>query len=134
MRRAPILRAGAATALALLAASSTGCIHNHYYGTPNGMPACAMGSAGTTTEVALTPYGAICEVVPSRVEGGTVVAQSPAPAPAQPASPQAVAQAPQSRILVSQPRLASRPWRRTDPEGGLATTKVEGGLDDTLSR
>ena len=129
MRRARILRAGAATILALLAANSTGCIHNHYYGTAAGMPVCTTGPSGPA-EVAVVPYGAICEVPSSRVEGGTVVAQAPAQSPA----PAAVAQAPRSRVLVSQPRLASRPWRRTDPEGGLATTKVEGGLDDTLSR
>lgn len=128
MRRAPILRAGAASLLAALAvAANTGCIHNHYYGTAAGMPVCNTGPS--STEVAVVPYGAVCEV-PSRVEGGTVVAQSPTRSD----PPAAVAQAPQSRVLVSQPRMANRPWRRTDPEGGLATTRVEGGLDESISR
>ena len=120
MRHARRRRAGLGVLLAGIV-SSSGCTHNHYYGAA--MPACGPTVAGqTVTDGA--DYGAVCEVPNQVVSGGNVVAGRQAgtvviPAPKAP------------RVVVSEPRGNSRlAWRRSDPEEGLATTRVEGALDD----
>ena len=113
MRRPPMHRAGALILMAAGATAISGCIHNHYYGTVP--PACS------TTELGPVSIGSVCEV-PPRVGGGTVVSQ----APAGPNAP---------RVVVSEPARGPRlSWRRSDPEAGLATTRVEGGLDESVNR
>ncbi len=126
MRLAPILRAVASVGLAGLAWITSGCTHHHYYGA--GVPvACAEAPA----TIISSRYGEVCEV-PAQSGGATVVTQAPA------AAPRVVASAPRpSRVLVSEPRSSSPPvrgngrfsWHRADPEG-LATTRVDGALDD----
>ncbi len=118
MRRSRSIRAGA-LALTVAASGSTGCIsHNHYY-TASGVP------TYSTTDVGPFQIGTVCETAPGQVVNGTVVAQAtptttPAPAP---------------RVVVSQPSTSSRlSWRRTDPESGLATTRVEGAVEDSVNR
>jgi hypothetical protein len=109
--------------MALLTTSS-GCIHNHYYTPAAGCPPTVTSSAG------VVDYGALCEVPNQVVNGGTVVSGKPLVA-----SP-VLGGARPPRVVVSQPggsRLGS--WRNADPEGGLATTRVEGAIDDpTLKR
>jgi hypothetical protein len=94
-------------ALILLAglAGGTGCTHNYYYGTS--VPLCP--------EAEPVRVGSVCEV-----PGGTVVTQNAPPR--------------SSRVVISEPRGGSRlGWRRS--EEGLATSRVEGSLDDeTLNR
>ena len=127
MSRPRTTRAGAlALLLAACAPASTGCIHNHYY-TPGGVP------AYTTTDIGPVTIGSVCEVPPSRVVGGTVVTQGP-PAAASPDAT-ATATAPAPRVLLSQPATGPRlSWRRPDPEGSLATTRVDGAMDATVDR
>ena len=72
------------------------------------------------TAPAVVEYGAVCQVPPA---GGNTVVVASAPPSTQ-------------RVLVSRPqgRLGSRlAWRKPDPES-LATTRVEGGLDDSALR
>lgn len=120
MRRSRTLRAGA-LALLVAASAATGCIsHNHYY-TASGVP------TYTTTDIGPVQIGTVCETAPPQLVGGTVIAQA-APAAAAP-----VTAAP--RVVVSQPGTGSRlSWRRADPEGGLATTHVDGAVEDPVQR
>jgi len=106
--------------------SLSGCTHNHYYGAS--VPACGPTVVGSIAADA-PEYGAVCEVPNQVVSGGSVVARPQAgttivPAPKAP------------RVVVSEPRGNSRlAWRRSDPEESLATTRVEGALDDpTVTR
>jgi hypothetical protein len=106
---------------------SAGCTHNYYYGT---VPtACAPGTT-TTIVPGTVQYGSVCDL-PGRLfgGGGTVVAASPG------VRSSVVASAPpNSRVVVSEPANRSGlTWRRSDPENGLATTRVEGALDDETS-
>ena len=120
MRRA---RFGRGTLGVILAGwvGSAGCTHNYYYGT---VPtACA---PGTTVVPGTVQYGSICDL-PSRIfGGGTVVTASPG------VRSSVVASAPlNSHVVVSEPANRSGlSWRRSDPESGLATTRVEGALED----
>jgi hypothetical protein len=107
--------------------SGTGCIHNHYYGTPVcGDPA----HPGTVAS-----YGSVCEV-PTRIEGGTQLATGP--------GSQLVSANPRpSRVLISEPRGEGYPlitggsrsgWRPGD-NSSLATTRVEGAFEgDTVTK
>ncbi len=108
---------------AILAINS-GCTHNYYYG---GTPGCAPIGQTVTTQV-----GQICEV-PS----GSVVTSSAGPVVVgqTEVSPPAFSAPNAQRIVISQPAynpsLGNRlRWRRPDPEN-LATTRVEGALEDS---
>jgi hypothetical protein len=127
MRRARSMRATLGIFLAGCAGSA-GCTHNYYYGP---LPvACAPGSSSTVVPGSLQ-YGSVCEV-PTRIfGGGTVVAASPGirssvTTTAPPSSSTS------SQVVVSEPANRSRlsPWRRSDPESSLATTRVDGALDE----
>ena len=125
MRHARRWRAGLGVSLAGYVVSLSGCTHNHYYGAS--VPVCGPTVVGSTADGA--EYGAVCEVPNQVVSGGSVVARPQVgttivPAPKAP------------RVVVSEPRGNSRlAWRRSDPEEGLATTRVEGALDDpTVTR
>jgi hypothetical protein len=121
MRRARFVR-GTLGVLVAGWVGSAGCTHNYYYG---GVPtACA---PGTTTVVPGTvQYGSVCDL-PSRLfGGGTVVAASPGVR-----SSVVTSAPPGSRVVVSEPANRSGlTWRRADPESGLATTRVEGTIED----
>jgi hypothetical protein len=126
MRHARRWRAGLGVLLAGYVSLSSGCTHNHYYGAS--VPVCGPTVVGSTGEVG-SEYGAVCEVPNQVVSGGSVVAQrqpgvTVVPGPKAP------------RVVVSEPRGNSRlAWRRSDPEDGLATTRVEGALNDpTVTR
>ncbi len=123
MRHARRRRAGLGVLLAGCV-SLSGCTHNHYYGAS--VPACGPTVVGSIAADA-PEYGAVCEVPNQVVSGGSVVAQrqpgvTVVPAPKAP------------RVVVSEPRGNSRlAWRRSDPEESLATTRVEGALDDNTT-
>ena len=95
----------------------TGCTHNYYYGA-NAIPACGPIAAPGSVQ-----FGSVCEVPTQVVGGSSVVAQSPARSSAVGPKP--------PRVVISEPSNpnARFPWKRTDPESGLAT-RVEGALDD----
>jgi hypothetical protein len=100
---------------------SAGCTHNYYYGS---VPtACA---PGTTIVPGTVQYGSVCEVPARVVGGGSIVASSPGVR-----SSVVTAAPPGSRVVVSEPTNRSGlTWRRSDPESSLATTRVEGALED----
>jgi hypothetical protein len=109
-----------AAALSLIGlASATGCTHYHYYGAPP--PMICEQPAVVAQRPVLVPYGSVCEVPP----GGTT----------------AVAEAPRrGEVIISRPqggsagRRGSRfAWHKPDPES-LATTRIEGGLDESAVR
>lgn len=105
MSRARLLRMAALWTLA----GATGCTHNYYY--YGAAPLCE-------PTPAVIEYGAVCEV-PSP-GGAVVVAEAPTP----------------RRVVVGRPqnRIGSAfAWKRPDPEA-LATTRVEGGLEDVTVR
>lgn len=121
MRRARFVRGTLGILLAGWVGSA-GCTHNYYYGT---VPvACA---PGTTTVVPGTvSYGSVCEVPAQVVGGGTVVASSPGVK-----SSVTTTAPPSSQVVVSEPTDRPRlSWRRSDPDNSLATTRVEGALDE----
>lgn len=106
MRRARFVPFVAAV---ILLVGATGCTHNHYY--YGASPLCE-------TTPAVVEYGAVCEV-PS-TNRAVIVADAP----------------PSRRVAVSRPRNKAGSgfaWRSPDPEA-LATTRVEGGLDDATLR
>lgn len=127
MRHDRILGGSLWVVLAMGAIGTTGCTHNYYYATPVGSP-CAPVTLAPATPVAstVTPYGEVCEI-PTRVVGGsTVVASVPVISPPLLTGPRP------PRIVLSEPggNRIRTPWRRHDPESSLATTRVEGALDD----
>ena len=116
MRHARILRWGGPVLLAASCLATTGCIHNHYYG--QAVPVCDP-ATGTTQ------YGAVCEVP----AGGAVVSQAPG---------RTTTIGSPSRVVINSEPIGTRPFARgvtrfpwsRSPEQGLATTRVEGGLND----
>jgi hypothetical protein len=117
MRLARFARGGS---IALLGGviSSAGCTHNYYYGNA---PLCP---PSTTVVPGAVQYGASCDV-PTQVIGGSVASQASPPSTALSGSMP-------PRVVVSQPSNGAPrfPWRRSDPDSSLATTRVEGALDD----
>ncbi|MEO6811687.1 MAG: hypothetical protein ABI353_21455 [Isosphaeraceae bacterium] len=120
MRRTLMIRRRAAIVLSGGLIASTGCIHNHYYGTA-AMPVCEAPFA--------TQVGAVCEVP----QGSALVAASPG---------RVTTIGSPSRIVVNSDSFDSQPiqrgasrfaWRRSDDP--LTTARIEGGVDeDTTTR
>lgn len=112
----------------VLLAGHLGCTHNYYYGAGNPCGPVAVAPA-------IVENGVVCEVpgqvVPGQVVTGSAVAQGSSVV----TSPILGGTRP-PRVVVSEPR--SRPrlgWRSADPDGGLATTRIEGAVDDpTVTR
>jgi hypothetical protein len=127
MRRARILRWSTGVLLAAWIGSA-GCTHNYYYGTTP--VACAPGTT-TGAPATVTAGSSICDL-PSQLFGrsnSTIVAASPGVQTnvTSTAPPSASA----SDVVVSEP--ANRPrftWRRSDPESSVATTRVDGALNE----
>lgn len=121
MRHARILRVGLTVLLgAAFWGMSAGCTHNYYYG---GVPtACAPTPGGVLSSG--VQYGSVCEVPSQVVGGGTVIATNP------PGSPPALSGPRPPRVVLSDSPGSSPSWRRADPDGGLATTRVDGAVDD----
>jgi hypothetical protein len=101
-----------------LAFAGAGCHqHYYYYGDP-----CAPGMPAPTA----VRSGPLCDTTTQVVEGETTMAdgsiRSTTVTGGQTKSP---------RVVVSEPGSASRfSWRRSDSDGSLATTKVEGSTND----
>jgi hypothetical protein len=100
-----------------------GCHQNYcYYDNP-----CAPASPVPST----VRSGPVCEVPTQVVEGETRVAdgssRSTIVSGGQPTAP---------RVVVSEPSDQSRSsWRRSDPDGSMATTSVQGTINDaTINR
>jgi len=102
-----------------LVLSGLGCHqHYYYYSDP-----CAP-TAPVTSSV---KPGPICDVPTQVVEGGTTLADGSTRA-----TTVTGASSHSPRVVVSEPSGRSRlSWRRSDPDGGLATTTVQGTVDDT---
>jgi hypothetical protein len=129
MRRARISRAAVLFVLAGFA-GATGCTHYHYYGAPPQVigapqPIICEPQVQAQRQPAVVQYGSVCEVPPVS-SGSPFVAAPPR----------------RSEVIVSRPQGApsgrrasgSRfAWHRPDPEN-LATTRVEGGLDESAVR
>jgi hypothetical protein len=120
--RAPFL---AACALA----ASGGCTHNHYY---TALPVC--GQPAALASATVSSGSVVCDPAPevigvpavSSVVGRPVIMNGP---------PRT------SRVIISEPVAggSSRPgsklsWRRSNPDESLATTVINGNLDDDSVR
>lgn len=130
MRHARLLRGGLGVFLFGWILSVVGCTHNHYYGP--GVPVCG---PPTVAVPATVTNGAVCEVpTQTQVDGGSVVAQGAGRSTIVSSTPiYSGSQTP--RVVVSEPRSGSRfgRWQRAHPDGGLATTRVEGAYNDTTT-
>ena len=112
--------------------TSTGCTRNYYY---SGLPGCGPTQVipGATQYGQAVQYGNVCEV-PTQVVGGTggLIAQSTE------ISAPIISRGKPPRVVISEPLgsglRARSNWRVSDPDTNLATTKVEGGVDDTTTR
>jgi hypothetical protein len=129
MRRARILRWWTGVLLAGWIGSA-GCTHNYYYGS---VPvACAPGTT-TGAPATVTAGSSICDL-PSQLFGrsrGTIVAASPGVQTNVTSTAPPSSATSSSDVVVSEP--ASRPrlsWRRSDPESGVATTRVDGAINE----
>jgi len=71
--------------------------------------------------------GPVCEVPTQVVEGGTTLADG-----ATRSTTVTGGSTTNPRVVVSEPSSPSRfSWRRSDPDGSLATTSVQGTVDDS---
>ena len=113
---------------------TSGCIHNHYYGTA--MPGCPPVGTPVTTQV-----GSICDVPSSNVvisgASSSAVSSNVTTRP----SSASTMNGP-SRVVISQPAYGPpsigqgsgwMKWRKPDPDSP-PTMKAEGGVDDTTIR
>jgi hypothetical protein len=140
MSRAANLRRALWIVVAAWAGSSTGCIHNHYYGTA--LPGCPpVGQSLTTQQV-----GSICDV-PS---GQVIVTNPSSPSrtissnvtPQPPTQGASIASKSSPGVVISQPSYGPPSigqssgrfkWRKPDPEAP-PVLKAEGGLEDSTLR
>jgi hypothetical protein len=90
------------------------CQHYHYYGSS----ACGPATTMLPSTVQSSP---IDDAGTQVVEGGTKVGAGSTIS-------SSVAGTKSSRVVVSEPRNA---WKRSDPDGSVATTSVEGTLNDS---
>lgn len=109
--------------------AAPGCTHNYYYG--NAVPVCEAPPVVGSVPLAYS-YGEVCDV-PTRVAGGTVVAEGSARA-----KPIVTVREPPARVVVSEPveprRRSTRVgWRGRDEVGG-ATTQISGAYEGDVIR
>ena len=133
MRRICLSNTCLASLLAFCWLLASGCTHNYYYPTPGAGfvgPCVPMNVVPGATASNVPSYGEICEVPTQVIGGGTVVAGTPL------TTTPVLGGARPPRVVLSDPVGRGRgPWRRTDLESSLATTRVEGALDDpTVTR
>lgn len=116
-----VLRRGGFGLWMVCVLNGAGCTHNYYYT----YDPCSPGGGPVVTSPVAVQSGALCDV-PTRVVGGS---SSPvASVPSAVATPMASRPRP-PRVVMSEPSANSRlSWRRADPDAGLATTRVEGGV------
>jgi hypothetical protein len=103
-----------------LAMTGMGCHQYYYYGDQ-----CAPGTAVSSS----VRTGPVCDVPTEVVDGGAKLAAGSSRSTVVTGATSSGAS---SRVVVSE---ASEPtkvaWKRSDPDGGLATTSVQGTLNDT---
>ena len=120
----------AASALLLGLAGGPGCTHNHYYGAAApGLCDPQVASQPVVIQQPSQPVliqqpGAVCEVPANSGGSGVTIV------PSYPSSP--------GKISVSQPQGPNTggsryAWRKPSPES-VATTRVEGGIDESAVR
>ena len=121
MGRARIKRVSLAVLMAGWVGSA-GCTANYYYGAA---PAYCGPSPSILPGAVRFGSGSVCEVPPTQVSGGTLVADGP--------TTNMNRRPP--RVVESDPINSRLPWRRSNPDTGVASTKVEGSIDDvTLTK
>lgn len=112
-------RPGLSTLIVGWALVQAGCCHHYYSGPAPGCPPVAVARPSAVR------YGEVCEAPAGTIVGQGAVGSTP------------IAAAPRPRVVISEPngsRLAGRSgWRRADPEN-MATTRVDGALDDDTVR
>jgi hypothetical protein len=92
--------------------------HYHYYGTSPCGPTAPISSS--------VQSGSVCDVPTQVVEGGTSLADGSSRSTTVTGGSTAT-----PRVVVSEPSNPSRfSWRRSDPDGSLASTSVQGTVDD----
>ena len=99
------------------------CYDYYGYGAPPCSPVVPAPSAAQK--------GSVCDVPTQVIEGGTTLADGPSRS-------SSVNGVNSSRVVVSQPSDSNPPrltWRRTEPDGRVTTTTVDGAADDaTVNR
>jgi hypothetical protein len=117
--RHPMLASATLAAASLIA--TAGCHqHYHYYNMTPGCP-----PSGTVAPSSVQ-FGSTCDVPVEEIEAGNVDSS------VSPRSTTVEGSRNRERVVVSQPRPGSVfSWRKSDPDAPVATTSVEGGLDDT---
>lgn len=103
-----------------------GCHHHHYYyygNSPTGCPPGTVMSSGVTT---VGPLGEVS----SDVGGTTISSSSGAPRSTM------IDDGRKSRVVVSEPSSGKSRyyWKASDPDGPVAQTQVEGGIEDSSVR
>ncbi len=122
--------------------ASSGCIHNHYYGTGATFPGCPPGTQPVTTQI-----GSICDVpsgnvVVSGATSSRTISSNVGPQPATAGGSYPMNQS--DRIVISQPAIGppsigqfsnriKSPWKRPDPEAP-PIIKAEGAYDESTIR
>jgi hypothetical protein len=100
--------------------AGAGC-HQHYYYYGD---ACAPGAPVPST----VQSGPVCDVPAQSVEGGTKLTSGSTRATVVSGGSPSNS----SRVVVSEPSEPSRvSWRRSDPDGSLPTTSVQGTINDS---
>ena len=109
-------------------AASAGCTHNHYY---TALPVCGQPTALASTTVSA---GSLCDPAPEAM--GAPVSSSVVGRPVIVTIPPRT-----SRVIISEPTAAfsnrggsKLSWRRNNPDESLATTRIDGNLDDDSVR
>jgi hypothetical protein len=106
-----------------LALTGLGCRQYCYWYADPCAPAAPMPSS--------VQAGAVCEVPTQVVEGGTTLADGASRSTTVSGGSTATPTT-NPRVVVSEPSSPSRfSWRRSDPDGSLATTSVQGTVDDS---
>jgi hypothetical protein len=107
-----------------LAVTGMGCHQYYYYGDGCG-PGMAVPSSVRT--------GPVCDVPNQVVEGGTALASGSSRSTVVTG---AASSDVSSRVVVSEPSEPAKvAWKRTDPDGNVPTTSVQGAVNDaTINR
>jgi hypothetical protein len=111
-------RALATVLVCELAVTGMGCHQHYYYYTDPCAPSAPISSS--------VKPGPVCDVPTQIVEGGTTLADG-----ASRSTTVTGGSTTSPRVVVSEPAGTSRySWRRSDPDGSLASTTVQGTVDD----
>jgi hypothetical protein len=109
-----------------LALTCMGCHQHYYYYGDQCAPGAPVSSSVRT--------GPVCDVPAEAIEGGTKVADG---SNRSTVVTGATSSSTSSKVVVSEPRdePAKVAWRRSDPDGGVTSTSVQGTVNDaTINR